>query len=398
MGSLFCSEELRFYVKKKVAFVHYPHGVDAARFDTMPFALNSVVALANSGWEVDLFLWENLNTDYARILPKNVNIKYNEEIDNFSIINRILNKPKIRSRLLYLQFRECSDYSCAFGLGQIGAYIASIISIVSRCPFIYYNDEFPSCWGNGIWSQIERRVVEQAIMIVVPDEQRFLQLSLELNIRDKPYAALPNIPIKTSIENIDWHQRLNIPADNTPFLHAGSVADWSQVPEILSSVPYWEEKTSLIIHSRSTEGLLKYKQQLSHLNIPNRIVWSLDPMSDTTLNSLVHYCAGNFALYRNTGPNIEYMGFSSGKLMRSLVYGSPVIASSLSSLKFVEDNKLGFLVSHPAEIPNAVKSILYNREIYSQNCLDFCRTRVSFEKGWTDFCCHLKEITGLNLS
>jgi hypothetical protein len=59
---------------------------------------------------------------------------------------------------------------------------------------------------------------------------------------------------------------------------------------------------------------------------------------------------------------------------------------------------LGFLVSHPAEIPNAVKSIRYNREIYSQNCLDFCRTRVSFEKGWTDFCFHLKEITGLNLT
>lgn len=383
---------------KKIAFVYYPHFPNAARLETMPFALNSVVSLANSGWEVDLFLWENLNINYSKILPKNVNVRYNKVLDNFSIVNRILNKAKIKSRLLYFQFQGYRNYSCVFGLGQIGAYIASIISTFSQCPFIYYNDEFPSCWENenDNWSPIERKVVEQATMIVVPDNQRFLPLSLQLNIGSKPYASLPNIPIQTPIENINWHQRLNIPGEYTPFLHAGSVCDWTQIPEILSSLPYWEEKTCLIIHSRSTEGVLKYRQQLSHLNVPNRIVWSLEPMSNVNLHSLVSYCAGNFALYRNCDPNTEYMGFSSGKLMRSLVYGSPVIASNLLSLKFVEDHKLGFLVEHPSEIPNAVRNILHNRQLYSQNCLDFCRTQVSFEQEWTNFCLQLKEITQLD--
>ncbi|MFM6347579.1 MAG: hypothetical protein ACKPFK_20875, partial [Dolichospermum sp.] len=59
------------------------------------------------------------------------------------------------------------------------------------------------------------------------------------------------------------------------------------------------EKTCLIIHTRSSENILKYRQQLSHLDVEGRIFWSLEPMSDTMLNSLVAYCAGNFALYRN---------------------------------------------------------------------------------------------------
>ncbi len=364
----------------------------------MPFALNSVIALANAGWEVDLFLWENPNKNYSQILPKNIKIKYYKQTNNSSVINKILNKAKIQSSLFYFQFQIYRNYSCVFGLGQIGAYIAAIIAKQSHCPFIYYNDEFPSCWGNKTWSQIEAKVVEKATIIVVPDEKRFLPLSLELNIGSKPYASLPNIPIKIPIEDINWHQRLNIPIGYIPFLHAGSVADWAQIPELLSSVPYWEEKTILIIHSRATEGLLKYRQELAHLNIPNRVVWSLEPMPDTTLNSLVSYCSANFALYRNSGPNIEYIGFSSGKLMRSLVYGSPVIASNLSSLKFIEEEKLGFLVNHPVEIPRAVKKILHNRSLYSQNCLTFCKNYVSFEKEWTNFCHQLKEITALDLS
>jgi glycosyltransferase involved in cell wall biosynthesis len=135
---------------------------------------------------------------------------------------------------------------------------------------------------------------------------------------------------------------------------------------------------------------------LSHLDINGKIFWSLNPLSDSDLNSLVAYCAANFALYRNSGPNIEYIGFSSGKLMRSLIYGSPVIASQLSSLQFVEDYQLGVLVKHSAEIPRAIEKILINRDLYSSNCLDFCKTQASFEQKWVDFYSKLTEITDIS--
>jgi glycosyltransferase involved in cell wall biosynthesis len=382
---------------KKVAFVHYPYAPSRARLETMPFALNSVMALANCVSQVDLFVWEKPICDYSKILPANVNIYYRIGFDQPTLYGRIINKINVRSQILRLQFDRYKDYDCVFGLGQIGSYIASIIANASKCPSIYLNDEFPSCFGDTIWSKLERQAVQESTMVVVPDLQRFAPLSLDLEISDKPHACLPNIPVfQKSPEKIDWHERLKIPVGYTPFLHAGSVADWAQVPEILASLPYWEEKTVLVIHSRSTEGA-EYRQQLAHLDIPGRVIWSYEPISEHELNSLVSYCAGNFALYRNSGPNIEYIGFSSGKLMRSLACGSPVIASELSSLRFVNDAQVGILVKHPAEIPNAISKLLYNQESYSQRCLDFCHEYASFERAWIDFCSQLAEVSGLNL-
>ncbi len=388
----------------KIAFIHYPHYVNSSRIETMPFALNSVLALAKSECEVDLFLWENKNTNYFDLFPENVKIIYNQEsyklplIDKPSI-SKIINKPKFKAGILGFLFQnKYRMYDCVFGLGQIGAYVASIISNSCNCPFIYYNDEFPSCWDNNniTWTKLEAKAVQKASIIVVPDEQRFLPLSKELNIASNPYFSLPNIPYKREYNHINWHNKLNIPLGYDLFLHAGSVADWSQIPEIMSSVPYWRERTCLIIHTRSNENILKYRQQLSHLEIAGRIFWSLEPLSDSDLNSLVSYCSGNFALYRNLGPNIEYIGFSSGKLMRSLIYGSPVIASQLPSLQFVEDHQLGVLVKHSAEIPHAIEKILLNRDLYSSNCLHFCKTQASFEQKWVNFYSKIKEITNLH--
>ncbi len=383
----------------KVAFVYYPHFPKLARLETMPFALNSVVALDRSGLDVDLFLWEDENAEYSQIFSRNVTIKLYKEPDNLSMVNKLINKARIRAYSLRFQFQFLSKYDCVFGLGQIGAYIASILSDHSQCPFVYYNDEFPSQFeDNSTWTKIECEIVKKSTLVVVPDEQRFPPLCQELNITSKPHVSLPNIPEKQSTENINWHQRLSIHPNSIPLLHAGSVADWVQIPEILSSVPYWPEKTVLIIHTRSSKGMIAYRKQLSHLNIPDRIFWSMEPMSGKNLNSLVAYCAANFALYRNSGANIEYMGFSSGKLMRSLAYGSPVIASNFRSLRFIEQYQLGSLVNHPSEIPKSIKKILKNREAYSQRCLNFCNNYTCFTRSWNELCLTVKYLTGLDLT
>jgi glycosyltransferase involved in cell wall biosynthesis len=280
-----------------------------------------------------------------------------------------------------------------FGYGQIGAYIANIIAKSNQCPFIYFNDEFPSGWGENPWTQLERQAVQNAAMVVVPDLHRFHPLCQELDVSTKPYAVLPNMPmIKPPFEEINWHEKLGIPKDYVPFLYAGTMVEWAQIPEILSSLPYWPEKAVLILHSRSRQSMEKYRKELSHLEVSGKVIWTHESMSDSQINSLVAYCAGNFALYRNTGPNFEYIGFSSGKLMRSLACGSPVIASRLLSLSFVEEFQLGFLVRHPAEIPDAIQGILDNRAAYAQRCLEFCRDHASFERAWSEFSPKLQKL------
>jgi glycosyltransferase involved in cell wall biosynthesis len=360
----------------------------------MAFALSTIVSLAKMGWQVDLFLWEKPSLYYESLLPNNVNIKYFHDLRRRFTLVRLIWLP--------FQFQWRKNYHCVFGVGQIAAHIANIIAISNKCPFIYFNDEFPSFWGTNLWTNpwyiLEQKTAKNIAMIVVPDPNRFLPLCRELDVSKKKYAFLPNIPIiKTSFEKINWHKKLGIPKDSIPFLYAGYLGDFMQIPEILSSLPYWNERAVLVIHNKSHDVMEKYRKELSHLDIAGKVFWSNKPLSETDLNSLVSYVAGNFALYRNTGPNMEYIGFSSGKLMRSLACGTPVIASQLPSLSFVKDYEVGVLVNHPCEIPTAIQAIIDNRDAYSKRCLDFVQTEVSFDKYWHKFCDQLKEEININL-
>jgi glycosyltransferase involved in cell wall biosynthesis len=378
--------------KQKIAFIYHPDGPNTVRLNTMPFAINSVIFLANSGWEIDLYLWEKPDVNYTEIFPDNVTINY---------INELPPSPLSRIRHLWLKFKFLGNkkYICVFGVGLVGVYIASLIAQHNNCYFIYLNDEFPSSRGNNIWSKLEKQVAQKATIIVLPDSQRIPRLLEELNLSSStPSVGLPNIPIvKPIFSKINWYKRLGIPQDSIPFLHAGTFGDWAQLPEILSSVPYWPEKAVLILHSRSPGGVENYRRELSHLDIPGKVFWSCNSLSEDDLHSLVKFCFGNFALYRNVGPNLEYVGLSSGKLMRSLACGCPVISSNLPSLSFVKEYKLGVMVNHPVEIPKAVEEIAFNKASYENRCLQFCNDIASFEKAWEIFCQQFQQITQLNL-
>ena len=79
--------------------------------------------------------------------------------------------------------------------------------------------------------------------------------------------------------------------------------------------------------------------------------------------------------------NFRFIGKSSGKILRSIALGKPVIASKFKSLKYIEDNKFGILVSHPNEISEAIKSIISNQKMYNENCNENYN-KISFEKYW----------------
>jgi glycosyltransferase involved in cell wall biosynthesis len=381
---------------KKIAFVHYPQRPNIARLDTMPFSLNSVINLGKTGWHVDLFLWEDLISIYEDLLPETVRIQLFKDPDIYP--GRKINR--LRAFWLSLQFLQYRNYICTFGVGQIGAFLGNILAESSNCPFIYFNDEFPSQWGkDNPWALLEAKAVQNAKIIAIPDPQRFKPLCDELEIASKPYAVLPNICLpEFSLENINWHDRLKIPPDRILFLNAGTLGEWAQVPELLYSVSFWPDNAVLILQSISSKEAVKYRKELAHLDIPGKIFWNFEPLSEGLLNSLVSYCTGNFALYRNQGPNIEYTGYSSGKLMRSIACSCPVIASTGFGFSFVDTHQLGVLVSHPTEIPAAVQKIISNREVYRSNCIDFCKTEVSFQQSWQEFCELFKQVTKIDLS
>ena len=102
------------------------------------------------------------------------------------------------------------------------------------------------------------------------------------------------------------------------------------------------------------------------------------------LHSLIRYCTASICLYRDINDNFKYVGKSSGKLMRSIALGNPVIASKSDSLKFVEDLGFGKLVSHPNEISNAVQFVVDNNDKLKENC-EKNYYKISFETYWRIF-------------
>ncbi len=351
---------------KRIAFVYYPYNPNTVRLESMPFAINTIDMLTAAGWEVDIFLWEKAAVNYFDLFDRSA--------------VRILHQktPRGITRIqLTAKFLTCVNYGCIFAVGQIGSYLGGVASIASRCPLVIVNDEFPSFWGQSPWAPLERWAARRAEVFILPSGDRRAQLAKELDLNcDKAFIEIRNTPkIKHPLEERDWHNILGIPLGKKIFLHAGSVADWTQVPEILSSVVYWPPNAVVLLHGRESDHG-KYRQQLSHLDVSGRVYWSSSPLSERLLNSLVTHCDGNFALFRNNGPNIVLTGTSSGKLMRSLACGCPVIASNYDSLAFVTSERVGIQVNHPSEIPAAVRELSQSSDAYRARCRSFAAQEV----------------------
>ena len=349
----------------------------------MPFAINVIKRLAAAGWEVDVFLWEQPLVDYREIFSNTVRVRY--QVAPRRMLYRI--RP-IRVARLTAGFVTRMNYQCAFGLGQIGSCLGAAISLASRCPLVILNDEFPSYFGFSRWAPFERWAAERANVIIVPSADRIQHLAEELglHIQGKTFIEFRNTPkVSHPLEKRDWHALLGIPSSKRIFLNAGTLGEWSQVPEILCSIVHWPSDSVLLLHSRTPDKEGWYRRQLSHLDVSGRVFWTSTPLSDKLLNSLVAHCTGSFGLYRNWGPSDLLIGTSSGKIMRSVMCGSPVIASSFGSLRFVSQEGIGVQVSHPSEIPAAIQELTRNERVYRERCLSFARQEVIREQqSWED--------------
>jgi hypothetical protein len=351
----------------------------------MPLAINTITRLAAANWKVDVFLWEQPVIDYRGIFPPTVKLRYEVTPKRILYGNRPANL-RLHPVRLTARFMRCTNYECAFGLGQIGSYLGAIISLASRCPLVLLNDEFPSMFLNSPWVALERWAAQRANLIIVPSADRIPHLAEELGLSDKRkrFLEFRNTPkVSHPLEKRDWHAMLGIPSGKRLFLNAGTLGDWFQTPEILASTAYWPSDAVLLLHSRSPEQEGSYRQQISHLHVPGRVFWTSGPLSDKLLNSLVGYCNGSFALYRNVGPNFLLIGASSGKLMRSVMCGSPVIASSFDSLRFVSQEGIGVQVCHPSEIPAAVQKLTEKEQEYRERCFSFAtQEAVREQQSW----------------
>lgn len=349
----------------------------------MPFGLSLAKMLDRAGHELELFLGEEANGGYDPLFSARTRTHF---LDKKMLWER---PGRVQYWLLKLYLRfitRAAHYELVISSGQVGNVLGGMLAESQRCSWIFLSDEFPETFRMQPWLDKEKESARFADLIVVPDETRFEKLAAQVGgIGSKPWVTLPNTPLQEDLNNlpeINWEEELGLPSDSAVFLQAGGIYDFNQIAESMFTAGSWVEPAVLLINGE--ENPFHPRSAYQHLECPKKVYWNLNRFSDNEFHSLIRHSVASFGLYRNQS-DLDYVGKSSGKIMRSLGCGRPVIASDLFSLKFIEEMDLGVLVNHPSEIPEAVKRILANKEDYEKRCLLAYREHLSFERYWVDF-------------
>ncbi len=350
--------------------------LDGPRLLFMPFALSTIKKLMNEGHEIDLYLCERSNEDYNEIFSDSVKIifldnawawKWGKGRGLFYLLN-----------LLIIRLTYFKKYSSFWGIGLVGSSLAGRMAGLKGIDYYYLSDEFPDINYLKIWVNAEKRYARKAIRWIVPDESR-----VEITMQQIPgisidhAVVLPNAPLsETPIQptDINWNSRLNIPVGSLLVLYAGGIDRENNIELILSVFPFTSNEYYLVMVGRN-RGYAS-----NPLYRHERIVWIENPLSDEELLSL-HQSSLCIIAFYSSMMWLEYVGKSSGKIMRAILAGCPVISTDFLSLQFIKNYGFGVLIHQAHELVSALSEIKDHQQQYQQNLLAY-RHEVSFEKYW----------------
>lgn len=369
-------------MSRRIAYVHSRLQLNDARLKFMPFGLNLAQKLDQMGLSLDLYLAEERTEDYSRLFSTRTRVFF---LDPPLIWKR---PGKVTYHLLHLYFRYLSrktsaTYDAVLSSGQGGNSLGRLLSGAQSCPHILLSDEFPDIYDSPIWFNAEQEAAKNAALLISPDETRVERLKQKFaGIDNIDTCVVPNTPLAGAFKNlpeVDWHSRLKLPEGKKIFLLAGGIYDFNQIAETMFTVQDWPEEAILLINGKPSKWVPR--STFEHLDIPDKIFWHTSLLDEPEFHSLIKATTASFGLYRKVS-DLEYVGKSSGKILRSLGCGRPVIASTFNSLDFVTELDVGYQVKHPREIPSAVRQTIQRHSHFQKHCSRVYEENLSFEAYW----------------
>lgn len=368
--------------KRRIAFVYARPGLNNVLMKYMPFGMSTLRILAREkNIEIDFYVTETQDSDYEALLPINIRIIY---LENRYIFRFGLGIGLFATLSVYFWYKTLfKRYAEVWGNGQVGNVLASRLAKKSHCDFILLNDEFPDVYNLHIWYLAEICALKRADWIIEPDESRFSILNGKLDgiLSNKNNFVFPNIPLQSdTIETTqvrNFKQELKIPSNDHIFLYAGGMSTKAFSVELILSVFPYSAKDCHLVMVGSDDFLLL--DQFTH----KRIHWIIDPLSDEDLHSLIQQSTASIGFYSKV-QDMEFAGKSSGKVMRSLMFYTPVIVPDFVSFQFVKDDGMGVLIEKPFQINNAFETLKKQRFRLQKNIKKNIH-KYYFESYWKKF-------------
>lgn len=363
--------------QSSVAFVFGRPFLNAAKLQFMPFALSTLKKLAeNKNLSIDVYITQTQTKDYEALLPDNVKVIF---LDNKFVWSKGAGIKLYILLNMYFNFlTRKRKYNSVIGVGQVGVVLGGKLAHRKSAKFICLNDEFPDISYLKVWRENEKIYTSKAHTIILPDESRVEVLKKQINFSSQNhFSVLPNMPLQDDLiglPNINWQIKLDISDNSKLIIYNGGIDKENNIDFLLTVFPFTPDEFVLVMVGNGK----KYSN--NRYLIHERIIWINEPLSDNELHSLLKTAICTIAYYADF-LDLEYVGKSSGKIMRSLLVETPVITTNFDSLKFIEEDHMGVLITKPFELISAIQLIDKNLSHYKKNI----RTNIhkyTFEKYW----------------
>jgi len=371
----------------KIAFILAFPIRTAPSLITMPFGMNIIQILDEQGVEIDVFLSEYESNVYDDLFSDRVSFKFLDSNYLWPKEGRQSYYALSTFFKLYSFLKLRNRYSHVYGSGMAGIKLADILKKQNKnATFYYLNDELPGDDNKNIWVKGEKKSASNADIIISPDETRIPPLLKQIpDLIDKPAFVLPNSPLLadlTSIPVLDWHKKFSIDKDKKLFLVAGGLSSDTMIEQTINSVKKWPKNTALIVKGKNQSK--SFKEKYSKLLNSNNIIFFSEELSPPLLHSLIQYCTASICIYNPRNANLKYIGKSSGKMMRSLLLGRPVIVMKDNAMDFIKETGTGVVINDATEIPKGVIEIQKNEASFIKAC-EKNKKIFSFEFYWNSF-------------
>lgn len=265
---------------------------------------------------------------------------------------------------------------CVIGGDAWGNVIALKLRRIYSCPHVFFALEYPQIVTTDHTKlskveTLENQALQNADFIITHDNFHKQFIRDNFGINDDRFLLLANASYTPEYRKHSsfLHDKFNLPSDTCAVLHSGGFGKWFRCLELAKASTEWPDNMKLVFHiGRKPSGCKEFDVVYNQPGYEN-INFSLTALSNNQLDEMISSADVGIALYsvEALGYRAELMGLAAGKIGNYLKCGLPVIATRMSSLKYIEDYGCGILIADESEIATAVATITAAKEVYSAN-------------------------------
>lgn len=364
------------------------------KISTYPYLLNFIKLLSNGGYKVTCLI-NDLMLDEITI----------ENVKFISVSKTDYCKHYLVGIISYFFSNKNNfDYLISFSLEGLFLQLIMILFSQKKIRSAYFSMEIVDVnvtvrnfqkWLQILWKLFHWILSYWIDFSVIQDNYRaeLLKETLPEVCKHKIYI-LPNSYIGFSNDKSDYaYKKFGINKNKKILLYTGAIEGWSidiNLPNILK--PLLDNDYVLLLSGFSRENFVenlnnKYKELIDK----KCLIISLEILNDAEYLALVKSAYIGLAWYKKLddeyiktlqGKNVYFMGYSSGKLMRYLSCGIPVIVPDfyLGYAELMNKSGVGIACSYDSSILDGIRkidsSMLKYRErveLYYKNNLEYSK-------------------------